>query len=88
MLRLGRLRLGNRRQRPTGAPMKPCSGKGLSPTIDFVAKRLAGQTRSRGCRDRVTLIPALAAAGTRPDITIIPLDSRNVPPRAVYAATP
>ncbi|WP_409062658.1 LysR family transcriptional regulator [Streptomyces sp. SYP-A7185] len=35
----------------------------------------------------VTLVPALAAASVRPDITLVPVCAEDAPARAVYAAT-
>jgi len=73
--------------RPEETLLSPLLGRGFSPRIGFVAKDWLAKQGFVAAGVGITLVPALAAAAVRPDIVLIPLDTRDVPVRGVYAAT-
>jgi DNA-binding transcriptional LysR family regulator len=73
--------------RPEETLLSPLLGGGFSPRIAFVAKDWLAKQGFVAAGVGITLIPALAAAAVRPDIVLIPLDTRDVPVRGVFAAT-
>lgn len=73
--------------RPEETLLSPLLGGGFSPRIGFVAKDWLAKQGFVAAGVGITLVPALAAAAVRPDIVLIPLDTRDVPVRGVFAAT-
>ncbi|GAA1267323.1 LysR family transcriptional regulator [Kitasatospora nipponensis] len=64
-----------------------CLRSGFRPRIGFVASDWMAKQGFVAAGLGITLIPSLAAAAVRPDITVLALDPQDVPPRHVYAAT-
>ena len=63
-------------------------GGEFQPRIPYVVLEWAAKQGFVAAGLGVTLIPALAAAGVRPDVVVVALDPAEVAPRSVFVATP
>lgn len=73
--------------RVEGSLLEPASGHGFRPHVAHVVAEWTAKQGYVAAGLGVALVPALAAEGVRPDITLVPVRAEDVPPRAVYAAT-
>lgn len=67
--------------------LRPLVQSGFAPRIGFVAKDWVAKQGFVAAGIGITLVPSLAASAMRSDIALVALDRRDLPPRAVYAAT-
>lgn len=73
--------------RAEGSLLDPALRHGFRPRVAHVVAQWTAKQGYVAAGLGVTLIPALAAEGVRPDIALVPVRDEGVPPRAVYAAT-
>ncbi|WP_229880512.1 LysR family transcriptional regulator [Streptomyces alanosinicus] len=74
--------------RPEGTLLDAAVRQGFRPRVAHVVAEWTAKQGYVAAGLGVTLVPALAAASARPDITLLPVRTEDAPPRAVYAATP
>lgn len=60
----------------------------FQPVIPYVVLEWSAKQGFVAAGLGITLVPALAAAALRPDVTVVALDPKEVAPRSVFAATP
>ncbi|MBJ3810951.1 LysR family transcriptional regulator [Streptomyces flavofungini] len=72
---------------PAGTLLDAALRHGFRPRIAHVVGEWTAKQGYVAAGLGVTLVPALAAQGARPDITLVPVRDEGVPARAVYAAT-
>ncbi|MFE0178810.1 LysR family transcriptional regulator [Streptomyces sp. NPDC059002] len=73
--------------RAEGTLLDPALRHGFRPRVAHVVAEWTAKQGYVAAGLGVTLIPALAAEGVRPDIALVPVRDEGAPPRAVYAAT-
>jgi DNA-binding transcriptional LysR family regulator len=59
----------------------------FNPRIGFVAKDWIAKQGFVAAGVGITLLPSLAAAAIRPDVTLVALDPQGIPPRQICTAT-
>ncbi|MEU8955439.1 LysR family transcriptional regulator [Streptomyces sp. NPDC048518] len=70
------------------ALLDPALRHGFRPRVAHVVAEWTAKQGYVAAGLGVTLVPALAAEGIRPDITLVPVRDEGLPARTVYAATP
>lgn len=73
--------------RPEGTLLDAAVRLGFRPRVAHVVAEWTAKQGYVAAGLGVTLVPALAAASVRPDVSLLPVHAEDAPPRAVYAAT-
>lgn len=73
--------------RPEGTLLDAALRQGFRPRVAHVVAEWTAKQGYVAAGLGVALVPALAVASVRPDVTLLPLDTEDVPCRAVYAAS-
>ncbi|MFI6942934.1 LysR family transcriptional regulator [Streptomyces sp. NPDC050418] len=68
--------------------LHPAVREDFRPRVAYVAGEWIAKQGYVAAGLAVALVPALAAEGVRPDIRLLAVHADDIPPRAVYAATP
>ncbi|WP_282795826.1 LysR substrate-binding domain-containing protein [Streptomyces sp. CC224B] len=72
---------------PAGTLLDAAVQAGFRPRVAHVVREWTAKQGYVAAGLGVTLVPALAAQGARPDIALVPVREEGAPARAVYAAT-